>query len=142
MAECEICGKKADRKAKIDGNLFYVCKSCAELGKEVIRSKKDKGREIELPEKNEQLIDNYHKKIRERREELNLTREELGKKLGEKSSVIKRMERNEMKPSLKLLKKIEKYLGISLIEKRSLERKVQEKNEEKLTIGDIAKIEG
>jgi len=70
---------------------------------------------------------------------MNLTQEELAKKLKEKASIIKRIEEG-WEPPLKLINKIEKFFNIKLreqIEEKVLEKKSDSK---KLTIGDIVEV--
>jgi len=70
---------------------------------------------------------------------MNLTQEELAKKLKEKASVIKRTEEG-WEPPLKLIKKIEKFFDIELreeIEEEILEKKSDSK---RLTIGDVVEV--
>jgi putative transcription factor len=70
---------------------------------------------------------------------MNLTQEELAKKLKEKASVIKRIEEG-WEPPLKLINKIEKFFDIKLREK--IEEKILDKksNSTNLTIGDIVEV--
>jgi uncharacterized protein (TIGR00270 family) len=70
---------------------------------------------------------------------LNLTQEQLAKKLNEKSSVIKRIEEG-WEPPPTLIRKIEKFFNIKLteeIEEKPLNKKTEKK---KLTIGDVVEV--
>ena len=70
---------------------------------------------------------------------MNLTQEELAKKLKEKASIIKRVEEG-WEPPTKLINKIEKFFDIKLREK--IEEKVLEKKSDskELTIGDVVEV--
>jgi putative transcription factor len=65
----------------------------------------------------DELVEDYNVLIRKARESKGWTREELGAKMYEKVSVINRIESGKMEPDIKLAKKFEKTLGITIIEK-------------------------
>lgn len=54
--------------------------------------------------------------IKRTREKLGLTQEELGRKLGEKTSLISKLETGKLKPSIPLARKIEHILKVKIIE--------------------------
>ncbi len=76
--------------------------------------------------------------IREVRESLKLTHDQLAKKINEKVSVIERIEHG-MKPDTKLRKKLEHALGIDLSYEEDKVQMRQQKSEE-YTLGDAAEI--
>lgn len=87
------------------------------------------------------FVDGYGKLIINERVKRGLTREEFSKKINEKESVIKRVEKEYMTPDNKLTEKIERFLKIELrktYEEKSIEKK-QIKGE--LTLGDVVEIE-
>lgn len=161
--ECEICGKPVPEnpiKAKIEGSIMVVCKDCAKLGKiqkEKPKPKyqksnnKNKNKNKQTPQKpyskkndepSEELIENYSKIIREKRESNNWTREQLAEKIFEKVSVINRIESGKMTPDLKITKKLEKTLNITLLEKINNEdlNQYQNNSKEGFTLADVVKI--
>ena len=116
-----------------------VCRECSKFGrvqkdtplerKFVSRNKKGKPQN-NRPQSNKQnvqrrrreepmdeLVEDYNVIIRKARESKGWTREELGAKIYEKVSVINRIESGKMEPDIKLAKKFEKTLNITLIEK-------------------------
>ncbi|SDA71350.1 multiprotein bridging factor aMBF1 [Methanobrevibacter millerae] len=131
--ECEICGKPVSEtnptRAKIEGSVMVVCKDCAKLGtiqkappKPKFQQNK-KGRKQTQPrrtyrndEPKDELIEDYNVAVRRAREAKNWSREDLGKKINERVSVINRIESGKMTPDNKLTKKLEKALDIKLIE--------------------------
>jgi putative transcription factor len=140
--ECEICGKPIEGKpirTKIDGSVLEVCKECSKYGrvqrdtplerKFVSRNKKGNPQKSRPQSKNQsvqrrrreepmdELVEDYNVLIRKARESKGWTREELGAKMYEKVSVINRIESGKMEPDIKLAKKFEKTLGITIIEK-------------------------
>lgn len=141
---CEICGRKITNpiKIEIDNSILNVCKDCSRFGTIVIEKKVKKPTSKPMstsPKKEieEELIENFGEVIRKRREALNISREEFAKKLGEKESVIRRIENGEIYPPYDLLIKIEKLLKISL---RTKIEKVTELDipNMNLTLGDVA----
>ena len=131
--ECEICGKPVPEhnpiRAKIEGSVMVVCKDCAKLGtiqkappKPRFQQNK-KGKRTAQPRKTyrndepkDELIEDYNIAVRRARESKNWSREDLGKKINERVSVINRIESGKMTPDNKLTKKLEKALDIKLIE--------------------------
>ena len=86
------------------------------------------------------MTDNYNSLIKNKREKLNLTQDELAIKLKEKVSLISSIERGDIKPTLELAKKFENSLGIRMITKISQEKQIpNEKSNSSLTIGDLLK---
>jgi len=131
--ECEICGKPVSEtnptRAKIEGSVVVVCKECAKLGTiqktppkpKFQKNKKEKSnvqpkRNYRNDEPTEELIENYNTAVRNARESKNWSREDLGRKINERVSVINRIESGKMTPDNKLTKKIEKALNITLFE--------------------------
>ena len=138
--ECEICGKPIEGKpirTKIDGSVLEVCKECSKYGrvqrdtplerKFVSRNKKGNPQNRPQAKQNvqrrrreepmDELVEDFNVIVRKARESKGWTREELGAKIYEKVSVINRIESGKMEPDVKLAKKLEKTLNITLIEK-------------------------
>ena len=155
--ECEICGKPISEnpnRTKIDGSVMAVCDECAKFGriqkappkpKFQKKSKNAKNKKTKKPrreEPEEELIENYNEIVRRKRESNNWTREQLGKKINEKVSVINRIESGKMVPDTKLIKKLEKTLDIELLEKYNTDdlRQYVGKSESGLKLGSIVKI--
>jgi len=146
--ECEICGK-VTRKiliTEIEGIVLRVCEECSRSGRilnviEERKTIKDKQKlKMEFEEEYE-LVENYGKLIAEARKKMNLSIEELAKKIGEKESLIRKIEREEIRPSDKVIEKLEKFLKIKLKEKIEVKFKNEKKGKEmKLRIVDVAKI--
>ncbi len=158
---CELCGRDVPRlkKVVIEGVILNVCDECAKFGKEIkgneipkdvkylppeivrerLERKRRRSRKDYLEEE-EVLVEDYPKVIREARERLGLTQEELAKKILEKRTVISKIERGEMRPDEKLIKKLEKALGIKLKEKVSpIYSSKEKKKGTALTLGDLIK---
>lgn len=147
---CDLCGKTDDRlfRALIEDVELNVCNDCSKFGKVIGSIKKQIAKEakpkISQPadEKIELLVENYAEIIRKKRESMKLSQEDFAKKINEKESIVHKIETGHYQPSVSMARKLEKILGIKLIEnyveeKPALSRK---KNEEGFTIGDFIKI--
>ena len=148
MSECGICGKKDSKiDALVEGVLLTVCSDCSKYGK-VIKVK-ELEKEVKTvkaqtplyPEHEELIVKDYAELIRKGREALNLTQEELAKRISEKESLIHHVESGSMAPSFSVAKKLERFLGITLIETQKLEKRKSNINfsDAGLTIGDLLK---
>ena len=159
--ECEICGKPVPEhnpiRAKIEGSVMVVCKECSKLGKIQKAPPKPKFRKQDKSKKtnnsknsaysrndepSEELIEDYELAVRKARESKDWSREDLGKKINERVSVITRIETGKMTPDIKLTKKLEKALNIKLLEKVNnvdLNQFVNSQTGER-TLGNVMKI--
>ena len=159
--ECEICGKPVPEhnpiRAKIEGSVMVVCKECSKLGTIQKAPPKPKFRQqpkgkkqntnrnrnySRRDEPTEELVEDFAIEIRKARESRNWSREDLGKKINERVSVITRIETGKMTPDTKLTKKLEKALNIKLLEKINtvdLNQFVNSSSGER-TLGNIMKI--
>ena len=93
-------------------------------------------------EPSEELIEDFEITVRRAREAKDWSREDLGKKINERVSVISRIETGKMTPDVKLTKKLEKALNIKLLEKVDnvdLNQFVNSSSGER-TLGNIMKI--
>ena len=159
--ECEICGKPVPEhnpiRAKIEGSVMVVCKECSKLGKiqkappkpKFRKQEKTKNKSNAKPrsysrndEPTEELIEDFSDEVRRAREAKNWSREDLGRKINERVSVITRIETGKMTPDIKLTKKLEKALNIKLLEKANavdLNQFMNTSSGER-TLGNVMKI--
>ena len=155
---CEMCGKKVSslKAILIEGSTLNVCGNCARFGKatkpEIAATPVEIAQRLELREKRlrtknvfenieNELVDDYAKKIRDARTKMNLTPEELGKRINEKKTVITKIESKSMRPDENLIKKLETTLNIKLTEKTKTEKVETKRTGGELTIGDLIKRE-
>ena len=147
MGNCEICGKRFDNleRAIVEGVLINVCHDCSKFGK-VITIKKpliepERIISVQRREETEDIVDNYAELIKQAREKKGLKQEELAMNIAEKESIIHKIETRSLKPSFKLARKLEQFLGIKLIElqeeKKDLSLNLKNNG---LTIGDLLRI--
>ena len=159
--ECEICGKPVPEnnpiRAKIEGSVMVVCKECSKLGtvqKAPPKPKYVKQNKGKKPantrkrnysrndEPSEELIEDFSFEVRKAREAKDWSREDLGRKINERVSVITRIETGKMTPDTKLTKKLEKALNIKLLEKVDnvdLNQFINSSSGER-TLGNVLKI--
>jgi len=124
---CEICGHPIygqPMSVEVDGAVLRVCGHCSRLGsptkpvaapKVQTAPKPAKVVEQSLKEPNVELTEDFHRMIKQAREKLGLSQEELGRKINEKLSVIKLLESGKLKPDNMLAKKIEHFLKIQIL---------------------------
>lgn len=137
-----MCGKESSLfNAEIEGVVLQVCKDCAKYGKVLSRvrdpnfeqdSKREpsrtgrdgrfgsrfgyKNRLSAKEEPLEVISDNYSNLIRNTREKKGIKQEDFAKIINEKWSLVSGIESGKIKPSIELAKKIEKNLGIKIVE--------------------------
>jgi len=128
--ECELCGRVCDcRPAMVDGVKMMLCPGCMRHGKVVQtpaappsgqkpvlgRIKKPKVKDV-YKDMDKELISNWNGIIKNAREKKGLSREELGFRIGERTVTISKIENGELRPSDKIVGKLEKELEIKLLE--------------------------
>ena len=136
--ECELCGRNAVRKAIVEEALLNVCNECIRYGTEVKEVEKPV-KEKPVPLDDISLDPSFSMIIKAKREALGLARDELAKKIGEKSSVIQRVEKG-MHPTVRLTKKLEKALKIKLLGYEFKEQRLKVTKAGELTLGDVAEV--
>jgi len=140
---CTLCGKETKLvKARVEGAVVEVCEDCVKFGERIFEQVyKPVKRKIKLEFDEKEAVEGYGKKVFDARSKKGLSREELAKLLGEKESVIRRIEEEEMIPDFELAKKIESKLGIKPFEEYKEEtRKARNKRVTELTLGDVVEV--
>ena len=142
--KCEICGETTFKphSISVEGSTMRVCEKCSRYGT-ILRSYVPKKRR-EYNEFNEttlEVVEGYASLIHQKREQLGMTQEELGKGINEPESVIKRLETRKMRPSEALARKLEKVLRLSLLVAAEKNKISQSKiSSEEVTLGDLVKV--
>jgi putative transcription factor len=139
--ECELCGKESKlAKAKVEGVVVSVCENCASFGERVLEAKPVQMREKPKIVIEESVIDpKFAEKIKNARESMKLTREQLAEKIKEKLSVIEHIEHG-MRPTDIVAKKIERLFGIKLLGYSGKEYIQPAQKPAELTLGDVVEI--
>jgi len=138
--ECELCGREATTRAKIEGTIISVCEQCAAMGERILEAKPVAMREKpKIVIEQSEINPDFARIIRDAREAANLTREQLAEKVKEKLSTIERIEHGS-RPTDIVARKLERMLNIKLLgfEEKSFEQK--KTKDEPLTLGDVVQI--
>jgi putative transcription factor len=146
--ECEICGEKAKRifVVEIEGVRVRACEKCSKSGNilTIIEEKNEERKEKKLYRETTDeylLVENYGKIISEARKKAGLSIREIAEKIGEKESLVKKIEKEEIRPSEELVNKLERILKVNLREKIKEERESRKKETgKKLRIADVVVI--
>jgi putative transcription factor len=157
--QCEICGVEVygtARKVVVEGTELEVCGKCAQYGKSPqswspvsqkvspVTVKPSAGvtktKRRYFDDREDEVISDYSKVIRQAREAKGWTQEELGLQIKEKVSLIRKLERSEIIPEDALSKKLEHTLGIKLTERISHDDMEHGTMYQGTTLGDIVTI--
>ena len=141
---CEMCGKQVPKlnKVRIDSTILNVCDDCSRFGTpaDSIRSGRPEIKtgpqiSVQMPKKNiplppvkqrprkhkgddvekYQVDPDYAEIIRNGRERLAITQDELAMKILERKNVIASIERGVLMPEIKVARKLEKLLGVKIL---------------------------
>lgn len=163
--QCEVCGRKIigkQYKAIIEGAIMLVCNECAHYGSrswEAETAPKPKPMPAPKPrlvsppvpsvqktvqEAALELVEDYPKRIRQAREKLGLTHEDLGRKINERVSLLKKIETGKMTPTQSLAEKLQHVLRIKLLAPAADVKVPQKalaaaKTRQEITLGDLIK---
>jgi putative transcription factor len=144
MSKCELCGEETDSttKVKIEEAKMKVCSSCEEMGETIETKKKTKKKKKSSRKRStETLANDYGEKIKQARENRELSIKELSDQLNEKNSVLKKVEREDLKPDKSLAQKISKELEIDLyVNPEVNEYEDTDTDSRKATLGDVADV--
>ena len=163
---CEVCGRRINGKpfkVIIEGAKLTVCVECSKLGKTyyeepkqeltVLRSRapgKPLIVQIRKPQAPKvdtslELVANYAAKIRQAREKLGLSHDDLGKRINEKVSLLRKIETGKMTPDNRLATVLEHTLKVKLIvpteEGKVPQAKLVKTAGKELTLGDLMRVD-
>lgn len=147
MGNCEMCGSEGKLVLSlVEGVELKVCKQCSSFGQKVKKPVAKRIMQKIMPTKKQDteiiqiITQEYPRLIRKKREKMGLKQKEFAKFLAERESIIHKMESGTYTPSIELARKLERQLGISLVEQKEVKAQKLEKKASKFTIGDIIKI--
>lgn len=146
-----MCGTTTEAlyTAVIENVEMKVCRDCVKYGKvisaprEPVKTIKRRPQPVreEEPETLKLVVEDYPSKLKSRREQLGMSQKDFAKHINEKESVVHSLERGSLKPSLELARKLEKKLGVRLIEEHTETRTpTSSSKSESFTLGDFIKI--
>ncbi|MFH0884797.1 MAG: multiprotein-bridging factor 1 family protein [Candidatus Micrarchaeota archaeon] len=125
MAElyCDICGKSPVRaQILLEGARLLACGSCMRGGK-VLHRFDDLGAPVARPvsaasvESSEEITENFGKLIKGAREKAGLPLAVIAERVKEQESYLQALEHEKFMPTVEVARKLEKELGIKLVEK-------------------------
>jgi len=161
---CEVCGRRiigSPYKAMIEGAKMLVCDECSKLGAVYWEAKteprlKKISKRLPQPviaprkqpsitvEESVELVDDFGVKVRQAREKLSMSHEDLGKKISEKVSVLRKIESGKMTPNNLLIEKLKHALKIKLLvpvsEPKIPSKVLASSHPSAPTLGDIAQV--
>ena len=122
---CEICGRPVDgapSKVTMDGAVLSVCRQCAGRGKPY-QPPPSPPRRFNLAPRPSRAIEEPELEadpqcgpmVKQARERLGLTQEQLGRAINVKASVVSHVESGKMKPDLALARTLGRYLKVDLL---------------------------
>ncbi len=146
-----MCGAESKlNEVIIEGAMLSVCEKCSGFGnavevkQPVISSLEETraSRNISVEEPVSFVVEGAGKLVKEAREKRGLKQEQLAKMVGEKESVIHKIETSVMKPDIKSARKFEKILDIKIIEEysESDSKMTFNLNDKDVTIGDLINL--
>lgn len=163
---CEVCGRKIrsdPNRALIEGAILTVCFECSKHGKKITDDEYDrqynpnkkspptfsiktrkKRKIVANVEITQELVSDFALKIRHAREKLDLSHEDLGKRINEKASVLSKLETGKMTPNNKLVSKLEHTLKLTLlvpISKDKTPAAFSKSSTRELTMGDLIQFD-
>lgn len=145
---CEMCGKAGELvTADVEGVELQVCRGCSKYGTVRRRTLSDEGRfsrpAVSMREESEfKVVGNFSSLLRESRERRKMTQEEFAKFLQERESIVAKWENGTVKPFVDVARRLEKLLGVKLVEKDEVaEIKIERAGRsDELTLGDFMKV--
>lgn len=157
--ECEMCGKSQNtRRFMVGQTVMNLGSCCAKYGQEIgqqapqgTAASRQAGLERRAQRMTSKsvydqdqmdLVEDYGTRVSQARQRKNVAYEVLGTKVHATVQQLHKIERNELRPSDKLAKALERELGITLFEKIDAPAQVggvKQAGKAGLTIGDLLK---
>ena len=158
---CEMCGNDVTfcKKVTIEGVHLEVCAECAKFGTEArkeapkpegpkpiitqrleVREKRGTPRDIYTTQEAADLAEDYAARIRDARQKRGMSQKDLAMRINERVTVLSKIEAGDMRPDEKLIGKLQKELGIALMEKVAPVVAAKESGPRPLTLADLIKI--
>ena len=155
--QCELCGMESSgcRPALVDDVRMMLCPGCMKHGKGVKevapvnvqksilgRIRRPRERDVYV-EMDKALVSGWNDLIKKARKKKGISREKLGFNIGERTITISKIENGDLRPSDEVVGKLEKELGITLVEKAKEVANIpsSSRSGSGLTLGDFLKTE-
>ena len=158
---CEVCGCKihgSPIRAIIEGAKLTVCSECSKHGKIIweepaLKQGPTRKPLAPIPVKKktltatvditQEVVEGYDSKIRQAREKLGISHEELGRKINEKASVLRKIETGKITPNNMLATKLEHALKIKLlvpVSEEKIPHQIPKLPNRETTLGDLMQL--
>lgn len=116
---CDLCGKQGPtRKTRVEGIVYDACSDCAKLGSDATPAQPPKKRASRSHSQSNELFvrQDANNVLRRAREQAGKNHEEFAKELNVKESSVHAWETGSRQPTISTAKRLEKALGVSLLE--------------------------
>jgi putative transcription factor len=132
---CEVCGREIQGVPNyriIEGGKLTVCGQCSQFGTQTWDPLRPQARKSPTRRRSAQpsqrrrsdidsaesleLVKGYGMMIKKSRQRKGLSVEDFARKIREKESVVKKLEKENMNPPMDLVRKIQNALGVSILE--------------------------
>ena len=142
---CDLCGKEAElHKAVIESSRMSVCRNCAKYGRIIESPQKIRPastmKHSEPEEEIETLAGNFGDLLKKKREELGLNHKEFAGRIAERESTLHKLETGTITLTIAKARKLEKMLGLKLVEEIKEEPVTRKAGKAEMTLGDAARI--
>ena len=159
---CELCGADVPRTklVMVEGAAVNACPSCEKYASsgavktkegdvmlpsvaDRLGSRQRRMRQKDVLSSEKELAHDYPQRVRRGRQKSGMNQEELAKALNEKKSVIIKVEKGDIRPSDKLITKLERALDITLKEHLETDEldEPRQQHSKGMTLGDFIKRE-
>ena len=145
--ECEICGAEgAGYIVLVEGAKLNVCQDCSGAGKLIRAPQPVRDPTVQSARAGKaemEVVDGFGSIIAAARKKMGLPLEVLAERINEKHSFLERVEHEKTLPDEKLAHKLERELGIKLLQEVSSGTAVDVKDRQGkgMTLGDILEIQ-
>ena len=157
---CEVCGREIQGPPYyrvIEGGRLTVCSQCSKFSDQEWDPRRPQARKSPTRRRSAQpkprrrsdietaeslgLVDGYGMIIKKARQKKGLTIEDFAKKVSEKESVVKKLEKGNMNPPMNLVRKIQRELSVNILEEaESGSGSAMTRPMGPRTLGDLIKI--
>jgi putative transcription factor len=159
---CELCGKNVTfcKKVTIEGVQLEVCTECAKFGIEAkkapekdpapkpviaqrleVREKRSRQRDVLEGMGKEELVEDFPARIRNARSGKGMSQKDLAMKINERLTVLSKIETGQMRPDDKIIRKLERELGVKLREKIVDTQVAKGMSSSALTLADLIRMQ-
>ncbi len=159
LMQCELCGARINGPSKtvrIEGAELEVCAQCAKYGTEVQHAKKTDSRRpasaavpLKVPVRKSrdvldmmegEIVDDYGERIKKARMEKGWSQKDLAMEIKERELLIKKVEKKDLIPEEDLRIKLERTLGIRLLDVPAETESGKKQGKVVPTLGDVISI--